>query len=39
MGKPAIDGAGFAERAGWIISVFMGLVGNWVVVRELDLRG
>jgi hypothetical protein len=39
MGKPDTDGAGFAERAGWIISVFMGLVGNWVVVRKLDLRG
>ena len=39
MGKPAIDGAGFAERAGWIISVSRGLVGNWVVVRKLDLRG
>ena len=39
MGKPDTDGAGFAERAGWIISVSRGLVGNWVVVRKLDLRG
>ena len=39
IGKPDTDGAGFAERAGWITSVSRGLVGNWVVVRKLDLRG